>query len=396
MHNNASPRLHFYELNNAEYSGSLNGAVKLRPHHSLGCAWSSSGDITLRVFGAVVGVCCFKAGHTFKSPIVFYDWQMSRTVYPHYYHERKVDTLPSKPMSFQFLSVDVAAILDKLEVGNRSDYVWHPYLFVVTLKAYDEVQWSGEALPRYDCYHLEAELLNIREFLLEYRNSKNDYKSIVEKATFVPNVALPVGTVDQGVDFREYMAPAFYSHPVTRGRYHVKSPKGTAWNGDFYADPHRQPIGIKFSFYKWANQPDVVFVITRNDHVGGSSLPFFPLRDQKCRQAKEGIAHVMNGSKLLSVHASRDGFTLQDFTEDCTKVMQRESRQCHDVNYIWHVETKPVQGIVETTVNLRGDVEAVTMEQDNLVVIKPKVNTSEELAFHDPQVEYVACVYEFL
>ncbi len=79
--NNVSPRLHFYKLTDDHYSGDRNHAVKLRPSHALGCVWSMSGDITLRVFGAVVGVCCFKAGHIFDSPIVFYDWQTTRTVY---------------------------------------------------------------------------------------------------------------------------------------------------------------------------------------------------------------------------------------------------------------------------------------------------------------------------
>ncbi len=97
-------------------------------------------------------------------------------------------------MSFQFLSADVAAILDKHEVDNRSGHLWSPELYVVTLKARDEVNWSGTAIPRYECYRLEAELPIIRDFLLAYKNGNNDYKSIVEKATFVPNVALPTGT----------------------------------------------------------------------------------------------------------------------------------------------------------------------------------------------------------
>ncbi|KAK0446504.1 uncharacterized protein EV420DRAFT_891430 [Desarmillaria tabescens] len=341
MHNNVSPRLHFYKLIDKHYSRGINHAVELRPYHSLGCEWSTSGDITLRVFGAIVGVCCFKAGHLFDSPIVFYDWQTTRTVY---YHESHNDPLPARPMSFQFLSVDVAAILDKYEVDQRSSYLWHPYLYVVTLKACNEVHWSGTAIPRYERYHLEAELPTIQEFLLAYKNRKNDYKSIVEKVTFIPNVALPIGTSNQGVDFSQYMTPDYYSHPVTKGPYYVKSPTDIAWNGDFYADPYRQPIGIKFSFYKWTSKPDVVFVITRNDHVGDSRRPFFPLRAQKCWQAKEGSTHVMNGSKLLSVHASRDSFTLQDFTEYATTVVERTSRQHKDGEYgeygSWHVETK--------------------------------------------------------
>ncbi|KAK0245235.1 hypothetical protein EDD85DRAFT_800314 [Armillaria nabsnona] len=396
MRNNVSPRLHFYKLIDDHYSGDRNHAVKLRPSHALGCVWSMSGDITLRVFGAIVGVCCFKAGHIFDSPIVFYDWQTTRTVYPHQFHDSHDDAFPAMPMSFQFLSVDVAAILDKHEVDNRSGHLWSPELYVVTLKARDEVNWSGTAIPRYECYRLEAELPIIRDFLLAYKNGNNDYKSIVEKATFVPNVALPTGTaVNQDIDFSQYMAPAYYSHPVIKGPYCVKPPKGTAWNGDFYADPHRQPIGIKFSFYKWASKPDVVFVITRNDHVGGSALPFSTLRSQKCWQAKEGIMHVLNGSKLLSVHASRDRFTLQDFTEHSTKVMERSSHQRQDGEYSWHVETRPVHGVVETTAALCGNVEAVSMEQDNLIVITPKAHVPEEHAFDNPQGEYAACVYQF-
>ncbi|KAK0207885.1 hypothetical protein DFS33DRAFT_389783 [Desarmillaria ectypa] len=374
----------------------LNHAVELRPYHSLGCDWPTSGDITLCIFGAVVGVCYFKAGHIFDSLIVFYDWQATRTVYPHHYHESQVDALPAMPMSFQFLSVDVVAILDKYEVEERSGYLWHPYLYVVTLKAYDEVHWSGAAIPRYECYHLKAELPTIRDFLLAYKNRENDYKSIVEKATFVPNVALPTGTTNQGVDFSQYMAPAYYSHPVTKGPYYVKPPKDTAWNGDFYANPYLQPIGIKFSFYKWASKTDVVFVVARNDHVGGSGRPFYPLRAQKCWQAKEGIMHVMNGFKLLSVHASRDRFTLQDFTEFSTKVVERKSHQHQDGDYGWRVETKSVRGVVETTAAFRGKVEEVTMEQDNLIVIMPKAHTSEELSFDNIQTEYAACVYHFL
>ncbi len=79
--------------------------------------------------------------------------------------------------------------------------------------------------------------------------------------------------------------------------------------------------------------------------------------------------HVLNGSKLLSVHASRDKFTLQDFTEHSTKVMERSSHQRQDGEYSWHVETRPVHGVVETTAALCGNVEAVSMEQDNLIVI---------------------------
>ncbi|KAK0232707.1 hypothetical protein IW262DRAFT_17368 [Armillaria fumosa] len=396
MRNNVSPRLHFYKLTDANYSRGLNHAVKLRPSHALGCVWSMTGDITLRVFGAVVGVCCFKAGHIFDSPIMFYDWQTTQTVYPHKFHESHHDAFPGMPMSFQFLSVDVAAILDKHEVDNRSGHLWSPELYVVTLKPRDELDWSGVPIPRHECYRLEAELPTIRDFLLQYKNSKNDYKSIVEKATFVPNVALPTGTANQDIDFSQYMAPAYFSLPVVKkGPYYVKSPKGTAWNGEFYADPHRQPIGIKFSFYQWANKSDVVFVITRNDHVGDSALPFSTLRSQKCWQAKEGIMHVLNGSRLLSVHASRDKFTLQDFTEHSTKVMERSSYQRQDGEYNWHVETKPVQGVVETTATLHGNVEAVTMEQDNLIVIMPKARVHEENASDKPQGEYAACVYQF-
>ncbi|KAK0197944.1 hypothetical protein F5146DRAFT_1116922 [Armillaria mellea] len=396
MRNNISPRLHFYKLTDDNYSKGLNRAVKLRPSHALGCVWSKSGDITLRVFGAVVGVCCFKAGHIFDSPIVFYDWQTTRTVYPHQFHESHHDAFPAMPMSFQFLSVDIAAILDKQEIGNKSGHLWSPQLFVVTLKPRDELDWTGAPIPRYECYRLEAELPTIRDFLLPYKNSKNDYKSIVEKATFVPNVALPAGAASPDIDFSQFMAPAYFSLPVVkRGPYHVKSPKGTAWNGDFYADPHRQPIGIKFSFYKWASKPDVVFVITRDDPVGDSALPFSTLRSQKCWQAKEGIMHVLNGSKLLSVHASRDSFTLQDFTEHSTKVIERSSHHRQDGEYSWHVETKPVHGVVETTATLHGNVEAVTMEQDNLIVITPKAHVGEEHLFENPQGEYAACVYQF-
>ncbi|KAK0475112.1 hypothetical protein IW261DRAFT_501394 [Armillaria novae-zelandiae] len=398
MRNNVSPRLHFYKLTDANYSRGLNHAVKVRPSHALGCVWSTSGDITLRVFGAVVGVCCFKAGHLFKSPIVFYDWQTTRTVYPHQFHESHHDAFPAMPMSFQFLSVDVAAILNKYEVDNRSGHLWCPDLYVVTLKARYEVSLSGAPIPRHQCQRLEVELPIIRDFLLQYKNGNNDYKSIVEKATFVPNVALPTGTAKQDIDFSQYMAPAYFSHPgIKKGPYYVKSPKGIAWNGEFYADPHRQPIGIKFSFYKWASKPDVVFVITRNDYhdVGDSALPFSNLRSQKCWQAKEGIMHVLNGSKLLSVHASRDRLTLQDFTEHATKVMVRSSHQRQDGEYSWHVETKPVHGVVETTATLHGNVEAVTMEEDNLIVITPEAHVREEHVFDNPQGEYAARIYQF-